>query len=181
MERKVVKQFSPDLIIMLFPVAAKDRESLDVLEGEEVLLQCRWVFHLSLTWQKPLSFHNISRDQFWNGRRVTGASHTIFPSFRFNPVKTDSSLTLYWIRSNRDGSDNAAIESTSLDSNYRWVWSEMTWNDVKWRDGQLALSAPASIFVIIPVWLWLAGRPRSTDFVTDRSVTLNYELYTIQS
>ena len=41
MERKVVKQFSPDLIIMLFPVAAKDRESLDVLEGEEVLLQCR--------------------------------------------------------------------------------------------------------------------------------------------
>ena len=46
-------------------------------------------------------------------------SHTIFPSYRFSPVKTDTSLTLYWIRSNRDGSDNAAIESTSLDSNYR--------------------------------------------------------------
>ena len=169
MERKVVKQFSPDLIIMLFPVAAKDRESLDVLEGEEVLLQCRWVFHLSLTWQKPLSFHNISRDQFWNGRRVTGASHTIFPSFRFNPVKTDSSLTLYWIRSNRDGSDNAAIESTSLDSNYRCVTARST------------SSLLSNIFIIIPVSLWLAGRPRSTDFVTDRSVTLNYELYTIQS
>ena len=31
----------PDLILMVFSVAAKDRESLDVLEGEEVLLQCR--------------------------------------------------------------------------------------------------------------------------------------------
>ena len=51
--------------------------------------------------------------------RFTGASDTMFQFYRFNPVKTSSSLTLYWIRSNRDGSDNAAIESTSLDSNYR--------------------------------------------------------------
>ena len=38
---------------------------------------------------------------------------------RFSPVKADTSVTLYWIRSNREGSDNAAIESTSLDPNYR--------------------------------------------------------------
>ena len=45
-----------------------------------------------------------------------------FPFFldgRFSPVKADTSVTLYWIRSNREGSDNAAIESTSLDPNYR--------------------------------------------------------------
>ena len=34
-------------------------------------------------------------------------------------MKADTSVTLYWIRSNREGSDNAAIESTSLDPNYR--------------------------------------------------------------
>ena len=45
----------------------------------------------------------------------------IYYYFRFNPVKADTSVTLYWIRSNRDGSDNAAIESTSLDPNYRWT------------------------------------------------------------
>jgi len=59
-------------------VNARERESLDVLEGEEVLLQCR-----------------------------------------FAPVSAETSVTLYWIRNNRDGSDNAAIEATSLDSNYR--------------------------------------------------------------
>ena len=50
---------------------------------------------------------------------MTGASDTMFQCSRFNPVATSTSLTLYWIRSNREGSDNAAIESTSLDSNYR--------------------------------------------------------------
>ena len=38
---------------------------------------------------------------------------------RFDPVAARTEVTLYWIRNNRDGSDNAAIGSTSLDSNYR--------------------------------------------------------------
>ena len=52
------------------------RESKDVLEGEEVYLECR-----------------------------------------FPQVLTK--VMLYWIRNNRDGSDNAAIEATPLDTNYR--------------------------------------------------------------
>ena len=38
---------------------------------------------------------------------------------RFGPVEAESGVTLYWIRSNKDGSDNAAIEGTSLDPAYR--------------------------------------------------------------
>jgi hypothetical protein len=48
------------------------------LEGEEVLLQCR-----------------------------------------FPPVPADQPVTLYWIRNNRVGSDNAAIEAVSLEASYR--------------------------------------------------------------
>ena len=36
-------------------------------------------------------------------------------------MPAETSVTLYWIRNNRDGSDNAAIEATSLDSNYRYA------------------------------------------------------------
>lgn len=38
---------------------------------------------------------------------------------RFPPVAPDQPVTLYWIRNNRDGSDNAAIGATSLDQHYR--------------------------------------------------------------
>jgi len=51
---------------------------MDVLEGEEVMLKCR-----------------------------------------FPPVGPDQPVTLYWIRNNQDGSDNAAIEAVSLDASYR--------------------------------------------------------------
>ena len=53
-------------------------QTMDVLEGENVLLECR-----------------------------------------FPPSKVDTSrATLYWIRSNRDGHDNAAIGDNSLDDAY---------------------------------------------------------------
>lgn len=34
-------------------------------------------------------------------------------------MSPDQPVTLYWIRNNRDGSDNAAIEAVSLDTSYR--------------------------------------------------------------
>ena len=37
---------------------------------------------------------------------------------RFPPIPSSSSVTLYWIRTNMAGSDNAAIQDTALDSDY---------------------------------------------------------------
>jgi hypothetical protein len=53
---------------------------MDVLEGENVLLECR--------------FSTQSR--------------------KVNPAR----MTYYWIRSNRDGHDNAAINEQSMDDSY---------------------------------------------------------------
>ena len=38
---------------------------------------------------------------------------------RFAPVSSDADVTLYWIRTNAQGSDNAAIQNTALDTQYR--------------------------------------------------------------
>ena len=39
---------------------------------------------------------------------------------RFAPVSApEESVTLYWIRTNSGGSDNAAIQATALDTDYR--------------------------------------------------------------
>ena len=43
-----------------------------------------------------------------------------FIHFRFAPVSSDAKVTLYWIRTNSHGSDNAAIQQTPLDSHYRY-------------------------------------------------------------
>lgn len=40
---------------------------------------------------------------------------------RFAPVSSDADVTLYWIRTNALGSDNAAIQNTALDTQYRWA------------------------------------------------------------
>ena len=38
---------------------------------------------------------------------------------RFAPVSSSADVTLYWIRTNAEGSDNAAIGNTPLDTQYR--------------------------------------------------------------
>ena len=41
---------------------------------------------------------------------------------RFAPVSPpEDSVTLYWIRTNSAGSDNAAIQATALDTDYRYI------------------------------------------------------------
>ena len=42
------------------------------------------------------------------------------PVGRFAPVSSPEDVTLYWIRTNAGGSDNAAIQSTALDTDYRY-------------------------------------------------------------
>ena len=42
------------------------------------------------------------------------------PAGRFPPVSSPEDVTLYWIRTNSGGSDNAAIQSTALDTDYRY-------------------------------------------------------------
>ena len=98
-----------------------------------------YILSLELTLHKPLAPHNqsklsvkmptlgycktaehpLTRPKYFT--LILRKYFSVQNYFRFSPVKPGTSVTLYWIRSNRDGSDNAAIEATSLDPNYRSV------------------------------------------------------------
>ena len=131
-----------------------------------------WSLWLNLTPHKPLGFHNNFTTHRKNARLQNNSSiwprdeagpgnwtENIFPCIfmfsRFNPVKAGTSVTLYWIRSNRDGSDNAAIESTSLDPNYRWLSSVSI--QVRVSSDYCAIKSQCSVhfwFYILQFWHW---------------------------
>ena len=95
-------------------------EQLDISLGFILLLQTEYLYQSSWGGNPDRVVCNQCVTEIPMNDILSLSLSNTDPLGRFPPVSSPQDVTLYWIRTNSGGSDNAAIQSTGLDTDYRY-------------------------------------------------------------